>query len=93
MNPESIVKSYKAQSLYTKQRFAKGVQGNINEFLKVSITTDSVKIFSITFCTLVTVYCACKIAKDAFRIVLCVTTFCMQHCAARFVLQQLFVCS
>ena len=57
--------------------------------MKASITTDSIKIFSITFCTLVTVYCTCKIAKGAFRIVLYVTTFCMQHCAvARFVLKQ-----
>ena len=60
--------------------------------MKASITTDSMKIFSITFCTLVTVYCTCKIAKDAFRIVLYVTTFYMQHCAvARFVLKQWFV--
>ena len=66
------------QSLYTKQRFAKGVQ----------------TIFSITFCTLVTVYCTCKIAKDAFRIVLYFTTFYVWHCAvARFVLKQYFVCS
>ena len=92
MSYASWYRSYKAQSLYTKQRFAKGVQGNINEFLKVSITTDSIKIFSITFCTLVTVYCTCKIAKDAFRIVLYVTTFYMQHCAvARFVLKKWFV--
>ena len=85
----SYARWYKAQSLYTKQRFAKGVQRNITDFLKASITTDSIKIFSITFCTLVTVYCTCKIAKDAFRIVLYVTTFYMQHCAvARFVLKQ-----
>ena len=65
-----------------------GVQRNITNFLKASITTDSIKIFSITFCTLVTVYCTCKIAKDAFRIVLYVTTFYMQHCAvAHFVLK------
>ena len=84
----SYARWYKAQSLYTKQRFAKGVQRNITDFLKASITTDSIKIFSITFCTLVTVYCTCKIAKDAFRIVLYVTTFYMQHCAlARFVLK------
>ena len=43
------------------------------------MTTDSIKIFSLTFFTLVTVYCTCKIAKDAFRIVLYVTTFYMQH--------------
>ena len=79
----------KAQSLYIKQRSAKGVQRNVTDFFKASITTDSIKIFSITFCTLVTVYCTCKIAKDAFRIVLYVTTFYMQHCAvARFVLKQ-----
>ena len=77
----------KAQSLYIKQRFAKGVQRNISDFLKASITTDSIKIFSITFCTLVTVYCTCKIAKEDFRIVLYVTTFYMEHCAVpRFVL-------
>ena len=84
----SYARWYKAHSLYTKQRFAKGVQRNITDFLKASITTDSIKIFSITFCTLVTVYCTCKIAKDAFRIVLYVTTFYMQHCAvACFVLR------
>ena len=90
----SYARWYKAQSLYTKQRFAKGVQRNITDFLKASITTDSIKIFSITFCTLVTFYCTCKIAKDAFRIVFYVTTFYMQHCTvARFVLKQQFVCS
>ena len=51
------------------------------------------KIFSITFCTLVitTVYRTYKIAKDTFRIVLYVTTFYMQHCTcaeARFVVKQ-----
>ena len=60
----------KAQSLYTKQRFAKGVQRKITDFLKASITTDSIKIFSIKCFTLVTVYCTWKIAKYAFRIVL-----------------------
>ena len=90
----SYARWYKAQSLYTKQRFAKGAQRNITDFLKASITTDSIKIFSITFCTLVTVYCTCKIAKDAFRIVLYVTTFYMQLCAvACFVLKQWFVYS
>ena len=49
------------------------------------------KIFSITFCTLVTVYCTCKIAKDTFRIVLYITTLYMPHCAiARFILKQGF---
>ena len=45
-----------------------------------SITTDSIKILSITFCT---AYCTCKIAKDAFRIVVyvTVTTFYVQHFA------------
>ena len=75
-------RSYKAQSLYTKQRFAKGVQGNINEFLKVSITTDSIKIFSITFCTLVTVYSRLENSERRFQnCALCDTTFYMQHCA------------
>lgn len=75
--------------LYTKQRFAKGVQRNITDFLKASITTDSIKIFSITVFTLFTVYFGCKIAKDTFRIVLYVTTFSMQLCAvARLVLKQ-----
>ena len=47
---------------------------------------------AITFCTLVTLYRTCKIAKDTFRIVLYVTTFYMQHCAvACFVLKQWFV--
>ena len=77
-----------------KQRFAKGVQRSITDFLKASITTDSIKIFSITFCTLVTVYCAWKIAKDAFRIVLYVLQLFTCGIAlytgavARFVLQQ-----
>ena len=80
----------KAQSLYIKQRFSKGVQiRNITDLFKAWITTDSVKIFSVTFSTLVTLYCTCKISKDAFRIVINVTTFCLQHCAvARFVLKQ-----
>ena len=51
----------KAQSLYIKQQFAKGVQRNITDFFKASITTDSIKIVSTTFCTLVTAYCTCKI--------------------------------
>ena len=53
----------------------RGVQRNKTYFLKGSITTYGIKIFSITFCTLVTVYITCKTAKDAFRIVLYVTTF------------------
>ena len=66
---------------------AKGVQRNITDFLEASITTDSIKIFSITLCTLVTVYCTCKIVKDAFKIVLYVTG--ILHCAVpRFVLKQ-----
>ena len=80
---------YEAQSLYTKQRFAKGVQRNITDFLKASITTDSIKIFFITVCTLFVVEFSCKIAKDTFRIVLYVTTFSIQLCAvARLVLKQ-----
>ena len=71
-----------------KKQFAKGEQRNIIDSLKASVTTDSIKIFSITFCTLVTVYCTYKIAKDAFIIVLYATTFYMQHCAvACFVLR------
>ena len=54
----------------------------ITDFFKAQITTDSIKIFSITFFTLVTVYCTCKIANDVFRCVLYVTT--------RFVLNQWF---
>ena len=85
---------YEAQSLYTKQRFAKGVQRNITDFLKASITTDIIEIFSITVCTLFTVYLTCKIAKNTLRIVLYVTTFSTQLSAvARFVLNQWFVCS
>ena len=81
----------KSQSLYIKQRFAKGVQSNITDFFEVSVSTHSIKIFSITFCTLVTVYCTCKITKDDYRVLLYVT-FYMQHCAvARFVLKQRFV--
>ena len=86
---------FKSPSLFIKRRFAKGVQRNITDFFKAWITTDGIKIFSITFCTLVTVYCTCKIAKDAFRIVLYVTTFYVQHCVqycavACFVLEQWF---
>ena len=85
----------KAQSLIIKQRFAKGVQRNITDLFKAWITRDSINCittFSVTFCTLVTVYCTWKIAKDAFRIVLYVTTFYMQHCAVpRFVLKHWFV--
>ena len=40
-----------------------------------------IKIFSIIFCTLVTFY-TCKIVKDAFKIVLFVTTFYVQHCCS-----------
>ena len=59
---------------------------NIADFFKAQITTDSIKIFSLTFCAVVTVYCTCKIAKDAFRIVLYVTTFYIHHCVVdRFV--------
>ena len=73
---------FKTQLLYSKQLLAKGVQ-------RGKKTTDSIKIFSITFCTLVTVYCTCKITKDTSRIVLYVTTFYIQHCTvARFVLKQ-----
>ena len=73
---------YKAQVPYTKQRFTKGVQRNITDFLKPSVTKYSLKIFSITFCTLVTVYCTCgKLAENAFRIMLYITPFYMQHCA------------
>ena len=38
------------------KRFPKGLQRNITYFLKASVTTDRIKIFSITFCILVTVY-------------------------------------
>ena len=57
----------RAQSLCIKQRLAKGVQRNITNFFKAWITTDSIKIFSITFCTLVTVYCTYKIVNCALR--------------------------
>ena len=43
-----------------KQRFAKGLQRNITDFFKAWITADSIKIFSITFCVLVIVYCTYK---------------------------------
>ena len=82
----------KAPSLYIKQKFGKDVQRNITDFFKAWMTTDSIKIFFIAFCTLVTVYCTCKVAKDAFSFVLYLTTFYLQHCAvARFVLKQWFV--
>ena len=79
---------YKAQSLYTKQDLRK-VYRRTKTIFNASITTVRIKVFSITVCTLVTVYCACKIAKDAFGIILYVTTFYMEHFAvARFVLKQ-----
>ena len=65
------------------------MQRNMTDLFKALITTDSIKILSITFCSLVTVYCTCKIVKGTFSIVLYVTTFYMQHCAvAHFVLKQ-----
>ena len=69
VNPESRSgESTQGESrlVWLMRRFAKGVQRKITDFLKASLTTDSIKIFSITLCTLVTVYCTCKIAKDAF---------------------------
>ena len=86
----------KAQSPYAKQLICKRCTEEHNQvFDRLQlITTDSMKIFSITFGTLViiTVYSTCKIVKDTFRIVLYVTTFYMQHCAvAHFVLKQWFV--
>ena len=44
-----------AQSLCINRRFAKGVQRNI--FIKLESTIDSIKIFSITCCTLVYIKC------------------------------------
>ena len=89
----------KAQSLYTKQWFAKGVQRNKTDFLRASITTDSIKIFPITFCTLVR-YCLLHLHNRERRfqniIVLYVhvTAFYMQHCAVdRFFLKLKFFCS
>ena len=61
----------KAQSLYIKQRFAKGVQRNITGFFKAWMTTDSIENFSVTLCTLETVYCTWKVAtKDASELCL-----------------------
>ena len=66
---------FKSPVAVYQERFARGAQRNITDFLKASITTYS-KILAITIFTLVAVYCTCKIAKDAFRIiVLHVTTF------------------
>ena len=63
-----------------------------NRHFTAWITADSIRVFSFTFCTLFTVYCTCKIAKDAFRILFYFKTFYMQHCAvARFALKQWFV--
>ena len=64
----------KAQSLYIEQRFAKGVQRNINDFFKALITTDSIKIFSITFCTLPS-YCLLHLQNGKRR---------YQNCALRY---------
>ena len=71
----------KALSLYIKQRFAKGATEEHTAIFFSWITKDSIEIFSITFCTLVTVYCNCIIAKDAFRIVVYVTG--LLHAALR----------
>ena len=85
----------KAQSPYAKQLICKrSTEEHITNFLKASITTDSMQIFSITFCTVVflILFTTSKIAKGTFRIVLYMTTFYMQHCGvARFVLKQWFV--
>ena len=62
-SPVVIYKTINLQNVYKRNI-------PVTNFLKASITRDSMKIFSITFCTLATVYCVCKIAKDAFRIVL-----------------------
>ena len=75
----SYAKWYKAQLLLLSQIVVWYAQRNITKrglyLLKASITTDSIKIFSMTFCTQVIVYCTCKlIAKDAFRVELYVTT-------------------
>ena len=56
----------KAQSLYIEQRFAKGVQRNITDFFKAWITTGSIKIFSITFCTLPS-YCLLHLQNSKRR--------------------------
>ena len=53
-------------AVYQTINLQKDVQRNITNFLKASITTDSMKIFSITFCTLViiTVYRTCIINSE-----------------------------
>ena len=91
----SYARWYKAQSLYTKQRFVKGVQRNMIDFLKAWITTDNIKIFS--YYILYSSYCFQHVQKSERRFQNCaliyVTTFNMQYCTlACFVLKQECVC-
>ena len=68
---------------------------NITDFLKASITTDSIKIFSITFCILVTVYCSLQKSKGRFQN--CVLRYnflhAALHCSSFRFKTTLFVCS
>ena len=82
----------KALSLYIKQRFAKGVHRNITDFFKAWITTDRIKIFSITFCQCSS-YSLLHLQNSERRsIVLYLTRFYIQHCTvACFVLKEWFV--
>ena len=54
----------------------------ITDFLKASIITDSIKIFSITFRTLVTVYCTYKISSER-RFQNCALRYNFSHVALR----------
>ena len=82
----------KALSLYIKQRFAKGVHRNITDFFKAWITTDRIKIFSITFCQCSS-YCLLHLQNSERRsIVLYLTRFYIQHCTVVcFVFKEWFV--
>ena len=82
----------KALSLSIKQRFAKGVHRNITDFFKAWITTDRIKIFSITFCQCSS-YSLLHLQNSERRsIVLYLTRFYIQHCTvACFVLKEWFV--
>ena len=56
----SYARWYKAESLYTQQTICERCTEEHNRLFEASITTDGVKIFSVTFCIPVTVYCTCK---------------------------------
>ena len=72
----------KDPSLYIEQRFAKGVERNITDFFKALTTTHSIKIFSITFCTLPS-YCLLHLQNSKRRYQKCALRYNFLHAALR----------